>query len=122
MDEAPSAYRSCHCGILVCALEIDWSSGTFDLAVGTALLVALMPLLVILMVAQVLSCGRPMLFRQSRVTRAGRIVSIIKLRTLSCADPDSEWSAPADSCSPVGRWLRSNPPGRAAAIVQRDPR
>jgi exopolysaccharide biosynthesis polyprenyl glycosylphosphotransferase len=80
---------------------------TFDLAVGTALLVALMPLLVILMVAQVLSCGRPVLFRQSRVTRAGRIVSIIKLRTLSCADPDSEWSAPADSCSPVGRWLRS---------------
>lgn len=79
----------------------------FDLVVGTALLIALMPLLVILMVAQMSSCGRPMLFRQNRLTRSGRVIRIIKLRTLSCADSDSQWSAPANSCSPVGRWLRS---------------
>ncbi len=79
----------------------------FDLIVGTALLVALAPLLLILMAAGFLGRSRPVMFRQDRVTRSGRIVKIMKLRTLSCADSDSQWTVPTGNCSRLGRWLRA---------------
>jgi exopolysaccharide biosynthesis polyprenyl glycosylphosphotransferase len=79
----------------------------FDLIVGTTILVALTPVLLILMVAQLSSCGRPILFRQERVTRSGRVIRIIKLRTIRSANPDTQWTAPTDDCPATARWLRS---------------
>src|SRR5262249_38617232 len=51
-------------------------------------------------------CSRPVLFRQERVTRSGRIMKILKLRTLSCPEPDSRWTVPVDNYSALARWLR----------------
>jgi lipopolysaccharide/colanic/teichoic acid biosynthesis glycosyltransferase len=32
---------------------------------------------------------------------------IMKLRTISCPDADSQWAVPVESCSTMGRWLRA---------------
>lgn len=79
----------------------------FDLIVGTMLLLAVAPVLLILVVLGFLCRSRPVLFRQERVTRSGRIMTIMKLRTMSCPDPDSQWTVPVENCSAVGRWLRA---------------
>jgi lipopolysaccharide/colanic/teichoic acid biosynthesis glycosyltransferase len=79
----------------------------FDLIVGCALLMAAAPLLLILVAVEFLDRTRPVMFRQERVTRFGRIMRIMKLRTISSPDPDSEWSVPVESCSAIGRWLRA---------------
>lgn len=79
----------------------------FDLIVGTALLVAFAPVLLALSAMGFLCGSRPVMFRQERVTRSGQIMKIAKLRTMSSAHPDSQWTAPVDSCSSWGRWLRA---------------
>ena len=80
----------------------------FDLIVGTAFLVALAPLLLALMAAGFLGRNRPVMFRQERVTRSGRIMKIMKLRTVTCADSDSQWTVPIGNCSRLGRCLRAS--------------
>ncbi|HUZ53166.1 MAG TPA: exopolysaccharide biosynthesis polyprenyl glycosylphosphotransferase [Streptosporangiaceae bacterium] len=79
----------------------------FDLIVGTTLLLALAPVLLLLVVAGFLFCGRPVIFRQERVTCSGRVMKIMKLRTISCPDPDSQWTVSVETCSSMGRWLRA---------------
>ena len=79
----------------------------FDLIVGSALLVAAAPLLLILVAVEFLDRSRPVMFRQERVTRSGRIMRIMKLRTISSPEPDAEWSVPVENCSAIGRWLRA---------------
>lgn len=80
---------------------------TFDLIAGTTLLIALAPVLLLLMVAVLLCCGRPVLFRQERVTRSGRVINITKLRTVAGHDPDARWAVARDECSALGGWLRA---------------
>ena len=79
----------------------------FDLIVGATLLIALAPVLLVLMVAVLLCCGRPVLFRQARVTRSGRVMKITKLRTVAVRDADARWTVGPDECSVLGRWLRA---------------
>jgi len=79
----------------------------FDLVAGTALLLALTPVLLVLMIAVLLSCGRPVLFWQVRVTRDGRLMKIAKLRTVASQHPGAQWTVPPDQCSSLGRWLRA---------------
>lgn len=81
----------------------------FDLIVSTTLLVALAPVLFTLMAALLLCGGRPVLFRQARVTASGRVTKITKLRTMTNTkdDPDTQWTAPSGQCSRLGRWLRA---------------
>jgi lipopolysaccharide/colanic/teichoic acid biosynthesis glycosyltransferase len=79
----------------------------FDLIAGTALLTAATPLLLVLMAALLLAGGRPVLFRQARVTRSGRVTEIMKLRTTTGQDPDTQWTVPPDQCSRLGWWLRA---------------
>ncbi|HWE90883.1 MAG TPA: sugar transferase [Pseudonocardiaceae bacterium] len=81
----------------------------FDIVVGSLLLVLLSPLLGLLALAVLLSAGRPVLFRQDRVTGGGRVAAMVKLRTVDSADPadpNTRWSVPADRCGGLGRWLR----------------
>jgi exopolysaccharide biosynthesis polyprenyl glycosylphosphotransferase len=90
---------------------LRWSSRVakraFDLVIGVMLLVALGPVLLLLMLTVLLRCGRPVLFRQVRVTRSGRVMKITKLRTVSGRDPDARWTVAPDECSALCRWLRA---------------
>jgi len=78
----------------------------FDLLIGSILLLIFGPMLLVLMAA-VWCRGRRVMFRQERVTRSGRIMNIMKLRTISCADPDSQWTVREEDCSSLGLWLRA---------------
>jgi exopolysaccharide biosynthesis polyprenyl glycosylphosphotransferase len=79
----------------------------FDIVIGTMLLLVFAPLIALLMGGVVLTCGRPALFRQARVTGSGRIVKITKLRTVARADMDGRWTVSPEDCSALGRWLRA---------------
>jgi exopolysaccharide biosynthesis polyprenyl glycosylphosphotransferase len=79
----------------------------FDIVIGTALLLLFAPLIALLMGGVVLTCGRPALFRQARMTRSGRIMKITKLRTVARADADGRWTVSPEDCSALGRWLRA---------------
>ena len=79
----------------------------FDVVVSATLLVVTAPLMLALMIAIRLRTGHTALFRQARVTGKGRVVPIIKLRTLTAhGDHDTRWTA-AEHSRPLGRWLRS---------------
>ncbi|GAB2831659.1 sugar transferase [Lentzea nigeriaca] len=78
----------------------------FDLVVGTALLVLLAPLLAVLSAALLVRHGRPVLFRQMRLSRDGECVPILKLRTLDDPAPDTSWAVP-ESGSRLRWWLRA---------------
>jgi len=79
----------------------------FDVVVSLALFPVAGPLMLALAVAIRLRSGQTALFRQARVTGEGRVVPILKLRTLVVhADHDTRWTA-AEHLSPFGRWLRA---------------
>jgi exopolysaccharide biosynthesis polyprenyl glycosylphosphotransferase len=80
---------------------------TFDIVAGTLLLCVFAPVILLLMAGVVLSCGRPALFRQTRVTGSGRLMKITKLRTVARTDLDGSWAVTAADCSALGRWLRA---------------
>jgi lipopolysaccharide/colanic/teichoic acid biosynthesis glycosyltransferase len=71
------------------------------------LLLVCAPLIALLMAGIVLSCGRPALYRQARVTGSGRIMTITKLRSVARANLDESWTVSAGDCSALGRWLRA---------------
>ncbi|CAM03188.1 lipopolysaccharide/colanic/teichoic acid biosynthesis glycosyltransferase [Saccharopolyspora erythraea NRRL 2338] len=76
----------------------------FDLVVGTVLLVLLAPVLLVL-AGIVRGCGKATtFFCQWRVSRTGRLVRVVKLRTL--VDTGEKWAVAADQCTALGRWLR----------------
>ena len=79
----------------------------FDIVIGTILLLVLAPLIALLMGGVVLTCGRPALFRQVRVTGSGRLMKITKLRTVARTDVDGRWTVSPEDCSALGRWLRA---------------
>jgi exopolysaccharide biosynthesis polyprenyl glycosylphosphotransferase len=80
----------------------------FDLVGAAALLIAATPLLLLLAVAVRLQCGRPALFRQTRITRSGQTMKLIKLRSLiDHTDSDTRWTVVPEQTIPLGRWLRT---------------
>jgi exopolysaccharide biosynthesis polyprenyl glycosylphosphotransferase len=80
----------------------------FDVAAAAVLLAVASPLLLALALAIRLRTGRSPLFRQARVTGRGRVVDILKLRTLrEHDDPDTRWTPAPALTSPLGRWLRA---------------
>lgn len=54
----------------------------FDIAVSALLLVVLMPLMVVIALAIIIQSGRPVFFRQKRVTSYMREFKILKFRTM----------------------------------------
>ncbi|MDQ3895955.1 MAG: sugar transferase [Actinomycetota bacterium] len=54
----------------------------FDVALGTGLLVATLPMMVVIAALVRLSSRGPILFRQDRITKDGRRFSILKFRTM----------------------------------------
>jgi exopolysaccharide biosynthesis polyprenyl glycosylphosphotransferase len=78
----------------------------FDLVVSATLLAVTAPLMLALGTAVRLRTGQEALFRQARVIGQGRVVPVIKLRTLTAHDDhDTRWTAAEPS--PLGRWLRA---------------
>ncbi len=77
---------------------------------GAAILLCLcFPFLLVLGLALRLESSRPALFRQTRVTKAGRPMSIVKLRTLQDhGDSDTTWTVPTGGSTRLGRWLRTS--------------
>ncbi|MWA07139.1 exopolysaccharide biosynthesis polyprenyl glycosylphosphotransferase [Actinomadura sp. LD22] len=103
---------------LPCA-RVDWrlrgavprlAKRAFDLVVGTALLVAAVPVLAACAVAVRLEGGPGVLFRQRRIGRGGEEFVLLKFRTLKPADEqesDTRWTVEGDDrMGPVGRFLR----------------
>jgi lipopolysaccharide/colanic/teichoic acid biosynthesis glycosyltransferase len=80
---------------------------SFDVVVSLMLFAVAAPLMLALAVAIRLRSGQAALFRQARVTGQGRVVPIMKLRTLTVhADHDTRWTA-AEYFSLFGRLLRA---------------
>lgn len=79
----------------------------FDVVVAGVLTVLLAPVLALTALAVKLSSPGPVLFRQTRMSRKGRMFEILKFRTMrQTGDPDAEWGTPEDRVTPVGRILR----------------
>ena len=81
----------------------------FDLVVAVPLLIVLTPLMLITALAIRFSLGRPILFRQPRPGREGRLFEMIKFRTMREAY-DAQGIPLTDGAriTRFGRWLRES--------------
>jgi lipopolysaccharide/colanic/teichoic acid biosynthesis glycosyltransferase len=78
-----------------------------DVIVAAVLLCLLGPLVLGLAAIIKISSGGPVIFRQLRVTGAGRAAQVLKLRTLADhSNSDTCWAVPLESCTGFARWLR----------------
>lgn len=67
------------------------------------------PLLLVVALAVLVACGRPILFRQVRIGHSGRPFSILKFRTMLAMKPEAQSAIAAmsaDHITPLGRILR----------------
>ncbi len=79
-----------------------------DVAAAVILLTLTAPLLAVLALVIKLRRRHPVLFRQVRVTGAGRQAEIIKLRTMGeHSDADTCWVVPERHLTPLDDWLRA---------------
>jgi exopolysaccharide biosynthesis polyprenyl glycosylphosphotransferase len=83
----------------------------FDVLAASVLLVVTLPLIAVIAIAVRLSSPGPVLFRQQRVGRDGRLFEIVKFRTMYVNDDaDVEWIETADAArdhvTSVGHLLR----------------
>lgn len=81
---------------------------TTDVAVAGLLLVLAAPVMAAVAVAVRASSPGPVLFRQRRIGQHGRLIEVLKFRTMRLnSDSDVTWSVAEDPrITPVGRWLR----------------
>jgi putative colanic acid biosysnthesis UDP-glucose lipid carrier transferase len=81
-----------------------------DIVFSAVALIGLLPLLVLIAVAVRLTSGRPVLYRQTRITLRGRPFDIIKFRTMQDGaeqELGAIWSVPNDPrCTRLGHVLR----------------
>ncbi|MBV9161752.1 MAG: sugar transferase [Pseudonocardiales bacterium] len=83
------------------------AKAAFDFVGATALLVAVTPVLLALTVALRHDGGGPALFRQTRLTRSGKTMELLKLRSMiDHADSDTRWAVLSEHTTSLGRWLR----------------
>ena len=92
-----------------------WFKRPLDIVTSAALLVVLAPLMALVALGVVVTMGRPIIFRQQRLTRGGVPFTMYKFRSMLAEDhaPDdaddaSEFHAAADSPrhTPFGRFIR----------------
>ena len=95
-----------------------WIKHTIDRVVALIVLVVLAPLMIAIALAVRLSSPGPVVFRQRRVGRGGRLFEIYKFRTMVATTGDRGFApvtglAPggvegADRRTRIGRWLRAS--------------
>lgn len=82
----------------------------FDITVSVALFIVTLPILLLAMLAIVLESGRPVFYRQERVGQGGRIVTVLKLRSMrqdAEGDGKPRWAGTNDDrITRVGRIIR----------------
>ncbi|MEZ5566175.1 MAG: sugar transferase [Gammaproteobacteria bacterium] len=78
---------------------------TCDLVIAGLLLILLSPVVLMASIAICLTMGLPVLFRQTRPGRNGKLFTLYKLRTMM--DPTSERSTDAQRLTRLGKWLRA---------------
>jgi len=83
---------------------------TVDIVVASIGLVLAAPVMAACAIAVKLSCPGPILFRQKRVGLQGKLVEVLKFRSVRDNDEsDTRWSVDgADCVTPVGRFLRKS--------------
>jgi lipopolysaccharide/colanic/teichoic acid biosynthesis glycosyltransferase len=79
-----------------------------DMLLTVPALLVLAPLLLLLAAAVRLGLGAPVVFRQPRPGRGGRVFTLCKFRTMSDARAaDGRLRPDAERLTPLGRWLRA---------------
>jgi lipopolysaccharide/colanic/teichoic acid biosynthesis glycosyltransferase len=92
-----------HLGHPLASGAARWGKRAFDVLLAMLLLVASLPLLVLIALAVKLHDGGPVLFRQNRLGRGGRIFRITKFRTM-VVDAEARLLANPDL---YGRYVRN---------------
>jgi len=83
----------------------DATKRALDASVAAVGLVATAPLQAVVALAVLAKHGRPVLFRQPRPGKDGRVFELVKFRTMLL--PDARRVSDADRLTPLGRFLRS---------------
>jgi lipopolysaccharide/colanic/teichoic acid biosynthesis glycosyltransferase len=78
-----------------------------DVLGAAVLLVVTAPLQLVAAIAIAATLGRPVLFRQSRPGRHGKVFTLVKFRSMRDADPARGLVTDEDRLTPFGRALRS---------------
>ena len=96
--------------------RVDAVLRTLDLVIAATAIVVLSPLLVVVVLALLVTSGRPLFYRGDRVGRHGRIFTMIKFRTLARDaearltgqyGPELTKLTEAETTT-IGRWLRAS--------------
>lgn len=106
-----------HMGWLVLSdgfsFDTPWKRGwkrAFDIVVSAAILVVTLPLMVGAALAVLIDDGRPIVYRQNRVTQGGKVFRLAKFRSMARdaeRDGVAQWSRPGDPrVTRVGAFLR----------------
>lgn len=85
----------------------DLVKRAMDLVVAGVVLVATAPVQAVLAVLVRRRLGAPVLFRQQRPGRDGRVFELVKFRTMIAPDPATGLISDADRLTPFGAFLRS---------------
>ena len=85
----------------------DAGKRAMDLVVGTVALVLSAPVQAVIAVVVRRRLGSPVLFRQPRPGKDGRIFELVKFRTMLEPDPSRGLVSDADRMTPLGAFLRS---------------
>ena len=85
----------------------DAGKRLFDLVVAAVGLVLSAPVLLVVAVLVRVRLGSPVLFRQQRVGRDGRVFELVKFRTMLLPDPAKGRVSNESRMTPLGRALRS---------------
>ncbi|MBW3555301.1 MAG: sugar transferase [Actinobacteria bacterium] len=95
-------------GRSLCHPAAHCAKRAFDLAFASVALVAVSPLMVVIAVLVRLSSPGPVLFRQARVGQHGKILELLKFRSMEINDDsDTQWSVEADQrVTRIGAVLR----------------
>lgn len=83
----------------------DGTKRVIDVTVSAVGLVVTAPIMAATAVAVAISMGRPVLFRQQRPGKDGRIFELVKFRSMR--KPDATHTTDAERLTPTGRFLRS---------------
>ena len=91
-------------------MPYDDLKSALDLIGAVTILVILAPLLLLVMILMLIFYGRPIIYRQARLTAYGKVFYILKLRTMvnnAEAHTGAVWATESDPrITPFGRLLR----------------
>lgn len=88
-------------------LPYDRAKRVLDVAAASVLLVLTLPVSAVVAIAVAARLGRPVLFRQDRPGKHGRIFRLYKFRTMMHVDAQNKLTSDAERLTRFGRMLRS---------------